>query len=89
MISLVQIVEAMEGPIAVNDCVDGAQAPCMVSNCCFMSRNWNRVNLAVRNALNDVSLEDLIDPAQLFAPADQEQAIDQKVSPAPQSKMLS
>ena len=89
MISLVQIVEAMEGPIAVNDCVDGAQAPCMVSNCCFMSRNWNRVNLAVRNALNEVSLEDLIDPAQLFAPADQEQAIDQKVSPAPQSKMLS
>jgi len=89
MISLVQIVEAMEGPIAVNDCVDGAQAPCMVSNCCFMSRNWNRVNLAVRNALNDVSLEDLIDPAHLFAPADQEQAIDQKVSPAPQSKMLS
>ena len=25
IISLVQIVEAMEGPIAVNDCVDGAQ----------------------------------------------------------------
>ena len=25
-ISLVQIVEAMEGPIAVNDCVEGAQA---------------------------------------------------------------
>ena len=74
MISLVQIVEAMEGPIAVNDCVDGAQAPCMVSNCCFMSRNWNRVNLVVRNALNDVSLEDLIDPAQLFAPTDGERA---------------
>jgi len=65
-ISLVQIVEAMEGPIAVNDCVDGAQDPCMVSNCCFMSSNWNRVNLAVRAALNEVSLEDLTDPAQLF-----------------------
>ena len=74
MISLVQIVEAMEGPIAVNDCVDGAQDPCMVSNCCFMSHNWNRVNLAVRNALDDVSLGDLIDPAQLFAPADSERA---------------
>src|SRR6056300_1904973 len=65
-ISLVDIVEAMEGPIAVTDCVDGAQDPCAVSNCCFMSSHWNHVNLAIRNALNDVSLEDLTDPAQLF-----------------------
>ena len=87
--SLVQIVEAMEGPIVVNDCVDGAHAPCIVSSCCFMSRNWNRVNTAVRNALNDVSLEDLIHPAQLFAPADHEKVIDQKVPSTKQSQMLS
>ena len=36
-ISLVHIVEAVEGPIAVNGCVDGTQDPCAVSNCCFMS----------------------------------------------------
>ena len=65
-ISLVDIVEAMEGPIAVTDCVDGAQVPCVVSNCYFMSSHWNHVNLAIRNALNDISLEDLIGPAQLF-----------------------
>ena len=88
MISLVQIVEAMEGPITVNDCVEGAQYPCVVSNCCFMSRNWNRVNLAVRNALNDVSLEDLIDPAQLFAPVDRDQVIDQKVPSTQESEMV-
>ena len=88
MTSLVQIVEAMEGPIVVNDCVEGAQDPCMVSNRCFMSRNWNRVNLAVRNALNGVSLEDLVDPAQLFAPADQEQVMDQNVPSVQQSEML-
>ena len=46
--------------------VDGAQDPCAVSSCCFMSSHWNHVNLAIRNALNDVSLEDLTDPAQLF-----------------------
>ena len=54
-----------------------------------MSHNWNRVNLAVRNALNDVNLEDLVDPAQLFAPADQEQVADQKGPSAKQSEMLS
>ena len=87
--SLVQIVEAMEGPIAVNDCVDGAQAPCVVSNCCFMSRNWNRVNLAVRNALSDVSLEDLIDPAQLFTPTGNQLTADRSASAVPQNKILS
>ena len=88
MISLVQIVEAMEGPIAVNDRVEGAQALCMVSNCCFLSRNWNQVNVAVRNALSDVSLEDLIDPAKLVAPADQEMVLEQKTPLAKQSEML-
>ena len=87
--SLVQIVEAMEGPIAVNDCVDGAQAPCAVSNCCFMSRNWNRVNLAVRNALSDVSLEDLIDPTQLFTPMGNQPAAHRPVSAVPQNEILS
>ena len=87
--SLVQIVEAMEGPIAVNDCVDGAQAPCAVSNCCFMSRNWNRVNLAVRNALSDVSLEDLIDPAQLFTPTGNQSAAHRPASAVPQNEILS
>lgn len=87
--SLVQIVEAMEGPIAVNDCVDGAQAPCAVSNCCFMSRNWNRVNLAVRNALSDVSLEDLIDPAQLFTPTGNQPASHRPASAVPQNEILS
>ena len=87
--SLVQIVEAMEGPIAVNDCVDGAQAPCAVSNCCFMSRNWNRVNLAVRNALSDVSLEDFIDPAQLFTPTGHQSAADRPASTVPQNEILS
>ena len=86
--SLVQIVEAMEGPIAVNDCVEGAPAPCVVSNCCFMSRNWNRVNLAVRNALSDLSLEDLIDPAQLFTPTGHQPTADRPASAVPQNEIL-
>ena len=71
-ISLVHIVEAVEGPIAVNGCVDGTQDPCAVSNCCFMSNHWNKVNGALRGALQAVSLADLIDPADLFAPRDTE-----------------
>ena len=65
-ISLVKIIEAVEGPIAVNGCVDGAQDPCIVTNTCFMSNHWNKVNTTLRDALADVSLADLIDPSQLF-----------------------
>ena len=64
--SLTAIIEAVEGPIAVNGCVDGAQDPCAVANCCFMSNQWNKVNGTVRAALDSVSLADLIDPSQLF-----------------------
>ena len=84
-----QIVEAMEGPIVVNDCVDRAQEPSVSNNCCFVSQNWNRVNLAIRNALDDVSLEDLIDPAQLFGPVDQLQAKGHETPSSLQSEMLS
>ena len=89
IISLVQIVEAMEGPIVVNGCVDRAQDPRLANNCCLVMQNWNRVNLAVRNALDDVSLEDLIDTAQLLAPVDQVQAKGHEAPSAIQSEMLS
>ena len=89
IISLVQIVEAMEGPIVVNDCVEGARDPRVVSDCCFVSRNWNRVNLAVRNALSDVSLEDLIDPAQPFIVTGNQPAANRMANAVLQNEILS
>ena len=73
-LSLTMIIEAVDGPIAVNGCVDGAQDPCAVSNCCFMSNQWNKVNDTVRDALDAVSLAELIDPSQLFPLPEQETA---------------
>ena len=73
-LSLAMIIEAVEGPIAVNGCVDGAHDPCAVSNCCFMSNQWNKVNGTVRAALEAVSLAELIDPSQLFPLPEQETA---------------
>ena len=69
-ISLVDIVEAMEGPIAVTDCIDGAREPCMASNCCCMRKHWKHINLAIRKALMDVTLEDLTNPAKLLSMPD-------------------
>ena len=65
-ISLAEVVEAIEGPIALTACVDGVEEPCSVQQGCFMRGNWNRVNTALREALLSVSLADLFDPATLF-----------------------
>ena len=61
-----EIVEALDGPIARTACVDGAEDHCSVEALCPMRGNWNRVNKAIRGALEDVSLADLIDPAEMF-----------------------
>lgn len=65
-ISIAEVVEAIEGPIALTACVDGAEEPCSVQKGCFMGGNWNRVNTALREALLSVSLADLFDPTTLF-----------------------
>ena len=65
-ISVAEIVEALDGPIALTACVDGAEDQCDVEAMCPMRGNWNRVNNAIRAALECVSLAELIDPAEMF-----------------------
>ena len=88
-ISLVQIIESIEGPIAVNDCVDGAQYPCAISSGCFMSSNWNKVNATLRAGLEQMSLADLLDPAQLFPAASKTGEIPADTTPEKMNTMFS
>ena len=69
-ISLVDIVEAMEGPIAVNGRADGNRERYPTSNCNQMSSHRSHVNLAIRNALTDVTLEDLTNRARVYQLSD-------------------
>jgi len=61
-----EIVEALDGPIALTACVDGTEDQCDVESLCPMRGNWNRVNNAIREALESVSLAELIDPKDMF-----------------------
>lgn len=65
-VTVAAIVQAIDGPIALTACVDDSDGQCEVSNSCPISGNWNRVNLAVRRALEDVTLADLLDPTEMF-----------------------
>ena len=59
-ISVAQIIQAMEGPIALTACVDGAVDTCDSESFCPMCGNWNKVNGAIREALASVSLADMM-----------------------------
>ena len=65
-ISVADVIEAIEGPIALTACVEGAEEPCSVQQGCFMSGSWNHINGAIRSALDGVSLSDLFNPSNLF-----------------------
>jgi FeS assembly SUF system regulator len=54
------IVEAMEGPIALTACVDSSSNGCSIEDTCILNNRWTPVNVAVRNALSGISLNDLV-----------------------------
>lgn len=63
-ISLADIVEAVEGPIALTSCVDQGSHDCCIEGNCRVKPHWNAVNGAVRGALAGVSLASLARPVE-------------------------
>jgi len=58
-ISLADIIEAVEGPIAMTTCVDTARHDCALEGACQVRQHMGAVNGAVRGALAGVSLASL------------------------------
>jgi FeS assembly SUF system regulator len=61
-IGVAEIVQAMDGPIALTACVDGAADSCGSEAFCPIRGNWERVNTAIRTALDSVTLADMAAP---------------------------
>jgi FeS assembly SUF system regulator len=58
-ISLAEIIEAVEGPIAMTNCVDQKRNDCVLDGHCQVKPHLSVVNGAVRGALQGVSLATL------------------------------
>jgi FeS assembly SUF system regulator len=70
-ISLADIVEAVEGPIAMTACVEAGRHDCALDHHCQVKPHWGAVNDALKGALGSVSLAVLANrpaPAELVAP---------------------
>lgn len=61
-ISVADIVEAVDGPIALTNCIDDTPGDCTLESLCMMKPHWQTINLAVKDALTEVSLAEIATP---------------------------
>jgi FeS assembly SUF system regulator len=67
-ISVVDMVEAVDGPIALTSCAGNDVNDCVMEGHCAIRGHWAPINQAVRGALAAVTLADLVRPAAAAAP---------------------
>ncbi len=61
LISLVDIIHAMDGPIGMTEC-SITPGLCALESGCAVRANWQRINHAVLGVLRDITLDQMIAP---------------------------
>ena len=59
LINAADIIDAVEGPVALTECAGGA-GNCEIQTTCLVGNGWRRISRAIRRALHEVSLEELV-----------------------------
>jgi FeS assembly SUF system regulator len=60
-ITVSEILRATEGPLAMTECLE-SEGECRQEEICPVRTNWEKINLAVQNVLDRISLSDMLDP---------------------------
>jgi len=68
-ITLADIVEAVEGPIALTSCVEPGKQDCTLEAACTLKPHWPEVNDVLRGALAGIPLTQLVKTARIGAAA--------------------
>lgn len=58
-ISAADVIDALEGPVSITEC-SASDSHCDLESVCNVGGAWQRVNIAIRRALDDISLNDLL-----------------------------
>lgn len=62
--SVADIIDAVEGPIALTECSSHESPTCEYAGTCALETNWDRINRTIRQALSTVPLSALATPNQ-------------------------
>lgn len=58
-ISAADVIDALEGPVSITEC-SASDGDCEHESVCSVGGAWQRINVAIRRALRDVTLNDLV-----------------------------
>jgi len=58
-ISAASVIDALDGPVSITEC-SANDSHCDFESFCNVGSAWQRINIAIRRALDDVSLVDLL-----------------------------
>lgn len=58
-ISAADVIDAFEGPVSITEC-SASDSHCGLESVCSVGSAWQRINVAIRRALDEISLEDLL-----------------------------
>jgi FeS assembly SUF system regulator len=61
-ITVADIISALDGPIAITECIDDTPGECTQESFCGVRANWQRINHAIRHALENITLSEMTHP---------------------------
>ncbi len=69
------IITAMEGPISLTSCVEGSDDSCAMEGTCQLHGRWDVVNMAIKTALDNVTLADMLSRSCVKIPSFMEENV--------------
>ncbi|ALR01624.1 SUF system Fe-S cluster assembly regulator [Xylella fastidiosa] len=73
-ITLIQIVEAIEGPLAITECSQDHNQ-CSITHQCGIRSNWQLINTLIAQALRSITLAQMLAPLPAFSTHSQPRTI--------------
>ncbi len=61
-ITVADIIRSLEGPIAITECADTVNGDCELEVRCPVRTNWHRINQAIYQALERITLAEMTQP---------------------------
>ncbi|MFW5680086.1 MAG: SUF system Fe-S cluster assembly regulator [Pseudomonadota bacterium] len=59
LITVAEVIEALDGPIALTACIEVGEGECGIEAICPARANWHRINAAMREALDGISIAEM------------------------------
>lgn len=68
-ITAAQIIDALEGPVSITECSAESHS-CDLATVCGVGNAWQKINVAIRAGLNEITLQQLVQPGAAVPPFD-------------------